>query len=705
MSRIRTYAFLFIVCAAACGLAGADDQNPDENGVPVNEKQNVATEQQEKPKVTSEIVVTAPRVEIPLQENPAATTVVGQAELKPMPRTIAANEALALVPGVKVDNQINGEKVHLSIRGQGLLTERGIRGVKVLLDGLPLNDPTGFAPDLYDVDWATVERIEVLRGPGSALYGGGASGGILNITTRNGVDEPVGGEGRVDFGSNGFWKALGEVGGTTHGGLNYRVSASREEGDGYRVHSAFNSTKLYSKLGLYEGREGAVTAIVAGTSYFTQNPEGLNWEQVEEDPTQANPDAEVFNEYQDTDRGTVGVVSEWRLADNQSLGFTAYFRHTEWTEPVVTTVQHRTYDSPGALFQYNLSGRLFGLANSLNVGFDLEGQHIDEYRLPNEGYAHEGSELVSNQEIDQRAWGLWAQDWLQLSRGVSLVLGLRHDDISNELQDKLTAGGIDRSGDRSFSRGTARAGVAWNPKDTLGLYATWSTGFLPPATEELANNPENPGGFNEELTDSTSTGIEIGARGNLTPRFQYDVALFDLKTEDDFGRYRIPERPLETFYRNAGDSTRYGLETLLSWYPMGALAVRLAYTYSHFKYDQVSVGSEVYTDTWLPNAPRNQAYLDMSGDLGRGVFAGASGLWVSSWYIDATNATSVDGYSLLNARLGYRFAGAGWSGQVMLSGLNLANELYIAFTEPDPDGNSYQPGPGREVFLGIIVTF
>jgi len=704
MSTIRACA-LFVVLCVACSIANADDQTPPETKTPANETEQAATDQQEKPKVTSEIVVTAPRVEIPLQENPAATTVVGKPELIIMPRTVAANEALALVPGVKVDNQINGEKVHMSIRGQGILTERGIRGVKVLLDGVPLNDPTGFAPDLYDVDWATVERIEVLRGPGSALYGGGASGGILNITTRDGVDEPVGGQGRVDFGSYGFWKALGEVGGTTDGGLDYRVSASREEGDGYRDHSAFNSTKLYAKLGLYNGPTASVTAIVSGISYFTQNPEGLNWEQVEEDPTQANPDAAVFNEYQDTDRGTVGVVSEWRLADNQSLGFTGYFRHTEWTEPVVTTVQHRTYDSPGALVQYNLHSTLFGLPNTFNLGVDLEGQHIDEYRLPNEGRAHEGSELVSNQEIDQRAWGLWAQDWLQLSNEVSLVLGLRHDDISNELQDKLAAGGVDRSGDRSFSRGTARAGVAWNPREDLGFYATWSTGFLPPATEELANNPENPGGFNEELTDATSTSFEIGARGTCTSRFQYDVALFHLTTEDDFGRYRIPDRPLETFYRNAGDSTRYGLETLLGWYPVDALAVRLAYTYSHFIYDQVSVGSEIYTDTWLPNSPKNQAYLDVGGDFGHGLFAGATGQWVSSWYIDGTNATSVDGYVLLNARLGYEFEGAGWSGQIMLSGLNLTNELYIAFTEPDPDGNSYQPGPGREAFLGVIVTF
>jgi iron complex outermembrane receptor protein len=699
---IRTLCALVLVAPTLTGWA---DDTHSEVASSAEEEEPAESEKADKPVVESEIMVTAPRIEIPLQENPAATTVVGEAELSAMPRAIAADEALKLVPGVKVDNQTNGEKVHLSIRGQGLLTERGIRGVKVLLDGLPLNDPSGFVPDLYDVDWATVDRVEVLRGPASVLYGGGASGGILNISTRDGDLDPVGGQVRLEAGSYAFWKVLGEAGGTTDGGLNYRVSASSTSGDGYRTHSAFDATNLYTKLGLYDGPYGRVTVIIAGTSYYTQNPEGLNLDQVAEDPTLPNPDAEVFDEHQDTRRGTVGVVSEWRLADNQSLLLTGYFRHTEWQEAVPSTVQHRTYDSPGALLQYNLRGSIASHTNELSVGVDLDGQDIDEYRRPNLGGAQEGSEVVSDEEIHQSAWGFWAQDRLLLGHDLSIVLGVRRDDISNELDDKLQSGGIDRSGDASFARTTTRAGMAWNPRADLGLYANWSTGFLPPATEELANNPENPGGFNRGLAAATSSGLEVGVRGTLAARLDYEVVVFHLATEGDFGRYRIPDRPLETFYRNAGDSTRFGVETQLVWFPVDPLAVRLAYTYSHFIYDQVSVGPESITNAWMPNAPENQAYLDFAGDLGRGVSAGAAVEWVSSWYVDPTNTASVEGFTLLNARLGYQFHHSSWSGEITLFGRNLTNEQFIAFTEPDPDGNSYQPGPGREGFLGVTFTF
>lgn len=603
MSRVIYGALCAVACLFPTVAAWAEDGLATETttAAAATEPAAVPTPDQP-PTVAAEIVVTASRIEIPLQQNPAATAVVSEAELAAMPRAVAIDEALKLVPGVKVDNQLNGEKVHLSIRGQGILTERGIRGIKVLLDGLPLNDPTGFAPDLYDVDWATVDRVEVLRGPASAMYGGGASGGILSIETRDGGDEPVGGTVHVAGGSNGFWKVLTEAGGTTEGGLDYRVSASRAAADGYRVHSAFDATNLYSKLGLYDGPAGHITAIVAGTSYFMENPEGLNIDQVEIDPT-----------------------------------------------------------------------------------------------LPNLGGAREGAEVVSDQVIRQSSWGLWAMDRLSLGHDLTLVLGARRDDIDNRLDDKLDAGGIDRSGDTSFAETTGRVGLAWSPRPELGLYTSWGSGFLPPATEELANNPANPGGFNQGLVAATSDGVEVGARGALSDRFSYDVALFHLATDDDFGRYRISERPLETFYRNAGDSTRYGVETLLTWFPVDPLAVRLAYTYSHFTYDRVAIGEEVFHDTRLPNAPDHQAYLDLAGNLGGGFVAGAAAEWVSSWYIDGSNATSVDGYTLLNARLGYRFRGRTWSGEVLLSGRNLTDEQWIAFTEPDPDGNSYQPGPGRRV--------
>jgi len=655
------------------------------------------------PATSTEVVVTAPRMEIPLAENPAATTVVGEETIaKTSSKTIGAEEALKLVPGVKVDNQADGERVHVSIRGQGLLTERGIRGIKVLLDGLPLNDPTGFAPDLFDVDWASVRRVEVFRGPASALWGGGGSGGAISITTRDGVKDQDSFDGSAAAGSNGFWKLFGETAGGGEA-LSYRFSASRMMDEGYRAHTASFATNLYGKVHFQPNASTRLTAIVAGTSYFNENAEGLNAAQVAQDPRQPNPDALTYNEYQQTRRATWGLTGQTTLGANQELSYALYYRTTKWVESVPSTVQRRDYDSPGAYLQYTLHTATGSVGHHLTAGVDLDHQSIDDTRRPNMGNAVEGSIVVADQAIRQSGLGLFALDRLDLGRGWGAMAGLRWDRTTNALDDKLEAGGVDRSGDANYEKATARVGLTWNPRKDLGLYASWGQGFLPPATEELANNPEAFGGFNSALVPATSNGVEVGARGALAHGLSYDLALFHLRTEDDFGRYRIPTRPLETFYGNLGATRRWGVEAYLGWLPTRDLDVQLAYTWSHFKYTEVNSLFGSYADTFMPNAPEHQAFLDVAYTLLPSLVLGASLDVVSRWAVDPSNQTWVDGYALVNARLAYRWRAKGLRGELTLSGKNLAGKDYIAFSEPDPDGNSYQPGPRQQVFAGVRI--
>jgi iron complex outermembrane receptor protein len=644
------------------------------------------------------VVVTAPRMEIPLNETPAATSVISGEYLRIMPRAIAAEEPFKLVPGVKVDNQANGERVHISIRGQGLLTERGIRGIKVLLDGLPLNDPTGFAPDFFDVDWSAVQRLEVFRGPASALYGGGAAGGVINIETRDGSSAPYTGDGYFAFGSNNFYKVFGNMDGSARN-LNYRVSASQTAGDGYRVHTAFRALNLYGKFRWNLGKSGRLTAIVAGTNFFNENAEGLNAAQVAQDPTQPNPDALTFNEYQRTRRVTTGLTGQFQIRSNQELAFSVYYRNTSWRESVPSSVQHREYNTPGSIIQYTLHNGQGSVKNHFTVGADMDWQTIWDYRNLNLGGAREGAK-ASDGDIYQRGVGIYALDRVELSPQWNVLFGLRYDNIHNELTDNFQAGGTDLSGLADFSKPTGRIGFSWNPLSNFALYASWGQGFLPPATEELANNPDQLGGFNLNLKPAASSGEEVGVRGDVGKRFFYDITFFHLGTQDDFGRYRVAGRPLETFYQNAGDSRRYGVESAVSWYPVDSLVFRLAYTYSNFKYTNVkTLPGYAYENVWMPNSPQNQAYVDAEYTHPSGLFAGFGSDLVSFWYVDPSNTAYAKGYGLFNPRAGYRWHSDKLGGEIMVSGRNVFSNKYIAFTEPDPDGNSYQPGSAAEVFI------
>jgi iron complex outermembrane receptor protein len=662
-----------------------------------------------------EITVTAPRVEIPLMKDPAATTVVETPILKTIPRTIAIDEVMKFVPGVKVDNQADGERVHLSIRGEGILTERGTRGIKTLVDGIPLDDPSGYVSDFYDVDWATVRRVEVLRGPAAAFYGSSSAGGIINIFTRRGGPDPLAGGAYLLRGAYGFKKGLGEMGGTM-GVMNYNITGSMLSGDGYRDHSAYKADNALGRFVFTLSPAVKITALLGWTNYFNQNPEGLNLAWFSADPKilrrRANPDSYAFNEYQRTKRATGGLMGSIALGTNLDLDFRAYYRHTKYDEAVPSSVIHRDFDLPGVMLQVNHTCGWGRFENHLSAGVDFAWQSFDELKHPNLGDAVEGPEILSDQTTTQSGGGIFVIERLEIGPhwGVSAIA--RYDRVTNKLTDHLQAGGIDLSGKVSYNRVTERVGMTWNPIADFSLYASWGTGFLPPGTEELVNNPYSLGGYNTELVAATSAGEEIGARGVIGDSLDYDVALFYLSTKNDFGRYRIVTRPLETFYGNVGSTDRYGLETTLAWYPIEPLVMRLAYTYSHFKYDTVeTITGETYTGTWLPNIPQHQLYIDAEYNVTDALTVGAGLDYVSAWYIDSTNRIfnngygRTDAYTLVHVRLAYGFKFKEMPLQLILSGRNIFNVLYYGFTEPDPDGNSYQPAPTAEWSLGLRMGF
>jgi len=650
------------------------------------------------------IVVTAPRIEVPLRENPAATQVVGVERLDEMPRGISVEEAVALVPGVKVDNQANGRRVHFSIRGQGILSERGIRGTKVLLDGLPVNDPSGFASDLYDVDWPTADRVEVQRGPGASLYGGGSAAGVLNIRTADGAPGLVSLLASGTYGSNGFRRATGQLGGTADE-VNYRASYTHTRGDGYRVHTAFHGDNLYAKAHLSPSARLRLTPVLAYTEFFNENAEGLNLAWLAQDRRQANPDALTFNEYLNTRRVVAGAVGEWDLSATGTLSFDAYVRRTAFREAVPSSVQHRTMTSPGATLQYTLARSTGPVRHHLSVGSDVQWQTIDEDRLPNLGNAVEGAVAVSDQTLRQSGVGVFALDRIELGGPWGAMVNVRYDRMGNKLEDRLQAGGLDLSGSANFARVTARAGVTFAPPSSAwSVYANAGQGFMPPATEELANNPDQLGGFNRNLRAATSWGEELGVRGAVGERAAFDVSAFHLETDGDFDRYRVSSRPLETFYRNAGASRRFGVESYLMWVPTPDTKLQVAYTWSYFRYTNTTSAYGNVRGHRLPNSPDHQFFADGQVALTGNLTLGVSAEMLGTWYVDPSNATSVDGYTLLHARAAYRLTLFGVGAEATFAVHNLFGKQYIAFTEPDPDGNSYQPAAEREFFVGLKFT-
>ncbi len=682
----------------------------------------------------NEIIVTAPRTNTPLKEVPAAISIVTNEQLNTMSKSIAVDEALRLVPGVKVDNGTGGSRTHVYIRGQGILSERGFRGIQVLIDGIPVNDPGGYAPDLYDVDWKTVKNVEVVKGLAASMYGGSANGGVINITTNDGGVKPIKGTLYTSIGSYGFWKSLAQLDGTKDN-VNYRVSYSHTQGDGYRIHQAFLGDNFSEKLNWTPSSKVKITQILTYTKYFNQNSEGMNLPRIETfGPRAANTDAIPYNEFQKTERLTGATIGKFNISKNEDVQVKGFFRMNNYKETSNGGDDNRPYINPGVSVQYNLNSGKEKLINHLSFGADFQSLTMAQHTLgvtsdPNRVDSHFSEEcydnntILRNQKIQQRGAGAFFIDKLDINKKLYATLNVRYDYIYNQLIDNLTKGDSSLSGSREFQAPTYRFGLAYDVAKSVNIYANYGTGFLAPTNDELSNNPVQWGGFNKTIKPSTSQGEELGFRGDIGKRFYYDVTGFLINSKNEFYRFREAWMGnTSSCYGNIGKSSRYGLETFFSYSPTKFVKVDATYTYSHFQY----ISPDSVKNHWIPQSPEHILAAEVSFKFLKHFTLTLNIEYQSKWCIQVDDslynhytilATSyqpqsvrsswVDGFNTYNAEITYNWKIGSVNGDISLYFKNLFDEQYYGFTEPNnaPDYNSYQPVPGREIFGSLRVIF
>ena len=698
------------------------------------EKQNVSWFDTLSVKNLNEIVVSATRTKVPLKEQPASISIVTSDQLNVMSKTIATDEALRLVPGVRVDNGTSGSRVHLYIRGQGVLTEDGFRGIGVLIDGISINDPGGFAPDLYDVDWATVKDVEVVKGLAASMYGAGSTGGIVNINTMDGGKKPVNGLFSATVGSNGFWKLLGQVDGT-EGNINYRVSYSHTQGNGYRLHQAFMGDIFNEKINWTPTSKIKITQIISYTNYFNQNSEGISYARfLDVGPTAANTDAIPFNEFHKTQRLTGGLIGKFDFCKNQDIQVKAYMRMNNYRETSNNGDDYKPFINPGFSAQYDWRAGKENLVNHFTFGGDYSSKTMTEHEFAvtndlNRVDTHFGEScldldsILINQIIKQRAIGIFLIDKLDIAKKLYATVNLRYDNVYNELVNNipLPDSVVQPSGNKTFDNTSFRIGLAYDAAKYLNVYANYGTGFLVPTEDELYNNPAHWGGFNETIKPSKMQGGELGIRGDIGKNLYYNVDGFMINSKDEFYRYYIPGRGNNTaFFGNVGASKRWGIEAFVSYSPVDFVTLDAAYTYSHFQY----TSPDSINGHFIPQCPEHVLTAEVSFKFLKHFTLTLNTQYQSKWYIQTdsslyqtyqetvNNVTTtrnswVKGYNIYSANLAYNFKLWNVLGEISVFGKNLFDVHYFGFTEPNngPDYNSYQPAPGREFFVNLKLRF
>ena len=665
------------------------------------------------------IVVTGSRVEHSSFDLPAAIDVVGAERIGADQSKVNASEALAVVPGISVQNRQNyAQDLQISSRGFGARSAFGVRGIRLVSDGIPASMPDGQGQAAtFNLDRA--ERIEVMRGPLTALYGNHA-GGVIQMFTPDGKGAPSV-EGGFSAGSYGTWKtdvsAQGEV-----GGLGYVIDASRFSTDGYRDHSSAQRDQTMAKLTYKPSQDGKLTFIANTFRQDAEDPQGQAWGAMQANPRSVAQPALDYNTRKSIDHTQGGLTYEHRFGD-QTVQISAYAGQR-------STIQYQSIPfgtqgsprSPGGIIDFDrdfggLTGRwigrfaLVGGKLTTTVGFDYE-QSTDDRRGYNNfiGTTLGVKGTLRRKEEDRvTSFGQYAQAEWQGERW-TFSGGVRHSHLAFKVDDNYTPYTTlnpNDSGKVSYDKTTPTVAAMYRLTDTVNLYASAARGFETPTFNEMFYSG-NGGSFNFSLAPSNSTHYETGLKAYLGQDSRLDLALFQIKTDNEM--VVLSSLGGRTAYQNAGPTTRRGIEAALDSRWANNLTSRLAYTLLDAKYDAAfnSATKTVNAGNRLPGVATQTLFSELAWKHpASGFHAAVEGLARSKVYVEDSNTDkAAPGYAIANLRFGIdRQYGALKVGSFLRLN-NILDRQYVGSVIVG-DGNSrfYEAAPGRNWLVGINARY
>ncbi len=650
---------------------------------------------------TEEIIVRASRVSTTLLETPAAVSVIDAEEIQLARPQLTLGESLARVPGVFTQNRQNfAQDLRISIRGFGARARFGLRGIKLIVDGIPATLPDGQG-QLDTLQLSTAGRIEVIRGPSASLYGS-AAGGVIRLESEA-IGQGSSAESRVGLGSYGY-RSYDVKGTARHGSLGILVGLSLQDVAGYREHSTMESKTLNSRLEWAIDSVSELTVVVsAAQSPIADDPGGLKAADVVADRRQAAPNNLESNAGESLDQVTTGLTYRRRFGGKHETTVAAWYgrRNFENRIPIPPVGVQGTIgrNFAGTSLKHEFNDEFFGLENSLLVGFDFEAQRDDRTRI-------EAGSLEVDQAENVTSLRGFIRNELSLPRDFALAFSLGFDNLRYEIDDRLSPGpgGAATSSRVDFSQWSPAASFRWNPRKAINPYLRISTSFEPPTTTEF-RNPSGGGSFNPELGAQRAINYEAGMKGLLPGRLRYDLALYHIKTSNELIAY---EKGGETYYRNAGRSERTGFEAMVSAELFEGVQATASYTYTRAKFTDffVKESGESFTGNRVPGVPENSFYAEILYVHPTGFFASLEGRVIGEFYADNANSVVTEAYGVLDLRLGWKAEWGKWRLTPYLAVSNLTDTVYNDNVRLNAGfGRYYEPAAGVQVQGGLGVAY
>jgi iron complex outermembrane receptor protein len=665
------------------------------------------------------VVVSATRSPQPSLEIPASVDRIYGDEIHEGRPQVNLSESLGRVPGVLVQNRQNyAQDLQIQSRGFGARATFGVRGIRLISDGIPATMPDGQG-QASTFALGSAQRIEVLRGPFSTLYGN-ASGGVISVETEDGPETPTI-EGDALAGSYGTWRGELKYGGTW-GDLNGLVDLSRFETRGYRDHSEAQRDQFNGKVRYRFSDDTSVTVVANQLRQpQTQDPGGLTRTQVDQDPRQVQAGVLQFNARKTIDQDQAGIALRHKIDGSSRLEAT-FYGGERWVEQYLSiplaTQAAATHSGGVITIDRDYGGaalRYFkDLAPSLRLAVGAEYDLMHDIRkgfINNNGNA---GALKRNEDNYANTTGLYAQaDWKFAERW-SANAGVRRTQVDFKNEDHFivpaTANGDD-SGKKTYSATTPVAGLVYRAAPTTSFYANAGKGFETPTFLELANQ-NGASGLNLNLNASTSTHAELGVKTIQASWLRLNAALFKIKTKDEIvvdqnsgGR---------ATFKNVAHTDRQGLELGMETLTGGPVEGRIAYTYLKAVYtDSFTTNfllppaptQTVPAGSMIPGVPKNVLYGEVRYRR-EPFFAQAEGLYKSKVAVNDPNTEFADAYFTAAVVAGLVQQDPRWRITEFVRVDNLFDASYVGSVIVN-EGNAryYEPSPRRSMTVGLSASY
>ena len=675
------------------------------------------------------VVVTSTRMETSVLETPASVSILDGLDMRNGRLRVNLSESLGGVPGLQIQNRENyAQDLQVSIRGYGARSTFGVRGLRLYVDGIPGTMPDGQG-QTSNIDIASIERVEVLRGPFSALYGN-SSGGVIQVFTEDGKLPP---EVSVSAaaGSNGAWRygakarGLADVGDTE---LDYVVSLNRYTTQGYREHSGARKNLGNAKLGLQFDDDTRLTLIANSVAIRADDPLGLSRSDFDADPASAVANATLYNTRKSVDQTQGGLIFEKRLNDSHELRAMVYYGERDMVQylaiPAVAQRNpqhsggvidlHRRYSGADLRWtsRYELGGR------PLTVIAGLAYDELHEQRRGYENFSGAALGVKGNLRRDEtnKIWNLdpYLQMSWQFAPRWTLDAGLRHSNIRFDSKDHyLEPGNGDDSGDARYKEWLPVASLSYAPTADLNFYVSAGRGFETPTFNEISYRDDGLAGLNFNLAPAVNTNIEVGAKARVAGGV-LTAAVYRSQTRDEivaadasFGR---------TTYQNAGRTRRTGFELAWSGRLYEHLRAQMAYGWVDAKYrDDCLTPSclqagrpdkHLQAGNRIPGIARQAFYMSLDWAPEEGLRAGIDGRYLSSIPVNDGNTESAPSYFVAGVHAGYVWRNGPWRIGSYARIDNLFDRRYAGSVIVN-EGNQryYEPAPGRNWSAGLDLSY